>query len=149
MMRKKLFLSALLAALTWPALAVTYLDSDGTQVPAVVPLGGCNAAGKCGGTGSGGPGSPYAYTPLSPGQHNLAISTVGGTALTIPTGAAFASVCNSVAATKYTTDGTTTPTASIGQPFAPGACVWFTGGTVLSNSKFFSTTGTLDVEYFK
>ena len=73
--------------------AQTYRDSSGTIVQGVFPL-------------------PYGYTPLSPGQHNLAITS--STALTIPTGARYATVCASTAAVKYTTDGTTTPTSSVG-----------------------------------
>ncbi len=90
---------------------------------------------------------PYAYTPLSPGQHNFTITS--STALTIPTGATYATLCASVATIKYTTDGTTTPTSSVGMPLANGSCVGFSGATVLSNLRLISATGTADVEYFK
>ena len=91
--------------------------------------------------------APYAYTPLTPGQHNLAIVT--STNLTIPTGATYATVCASTANVKYTTDGTTTPTSSIGMTLALNACVTLSGATVIANLKSISATGTLDVEYFK
>lgn len=91
--------------------------------------------------------APYAYTPLSPGQHNLAI--VSATALTIPTGSTYATVCAATANAKYTTDGTTTPTSSVGMTLANGACVTLSGATVLANFKAISSTGTLDVEYFR
>ena len=99
------------------------------------PVGPCFVAG------------PYGYTPLSPGQHNFTITS--STALTIPAGATYATLCASTATIKYTTDGTTTPTSSVGQPLAAGSCVGLQGATVLSNLRLISATGTPDVEYFK
>lgn len=89
----------------------------------------------------------YPYTPLSPGQHNLAPTT--STALTIPIGAAYATVCASTATVKYTTDGTTTPTSSVGQPLTAGTCVALNGAIVLAKFKAISASGTLDIEYFQ
>jgi len=127
-----LFKAAIAATMTLifgcPAIAQTYRDSGGTVVPGVVPL-------------------PYGYTPLSPGQHNLAPTSATG--LTIPTGARFATVCASTTAVRYTTDGATAPTATVGQPLAAGACVSLSGPLVLANFRAFSATGTLDVEYFQ
>jgi hypothetical protein len=111
-----------------PALAQTYRDSAGTIVPGVIPL-------------------PYAYTPLGPGQHNISPTTT--TALTVPIGARYATVCASTAAVKYTTDGTTAPTATLGQPLAAGACVSLSGAAVLANFRAMSAIGTIDVEYFQ
>ena len=93
--------------------------------------------------------APYNYTPLTPGQYNLAIAS--STALTIPTGSLQAVVCASGAAVKYTYDGTTTPTATIGMPLALGQCIQFSGATILSNLRFIQTvaTATLDVSYTK
>ena len=91
--------------------------------------------------------APYAYTPLTPGQHNLAPTSA--TALTVPTGATSATIVASTAIVRYTTDGTTTPTGAIGMPIAIGGSVTITGATALANFKAFSSTGTLDVEYFK
>lgn len=136
-----------LAALLFasPVSAVTYHDSDGTAVQAFVPLGGCVGT-TCGGGGAGS-SSPYAFTPLSPDQHNLAITSA--TTLTIPTGALFAEICAKTASVNYTWDGATTPTSSIGFTLAVGACVWLQGSTMLSNFKAISATGTLDVGYAK
>ena len=91
--------------------------------------------------------APYAYTPLTPGQHNLAIVT--STALTVPTGSTYATVCEATANAKYTTDGTTTPTSTIGMTLTTGACVTLSGAIVVANFKAISATGTLDVEYFR
>lgn len=89
----------------------------------------------------------YPYTPLTPGQHNLA--PVSSTGLTIPVGAAYATVCASTATVKYTTDGTTTPTSSVGQPLTAGTCVALNGAIVLANFRAISASGTLDIEYFQ
>jgi hypothetical protein len=60
-----------LVCLCAPALPQTYHDSAGTIVPGVIPL-------------------PFSYTPLSPGQHNLAATS--STALSAPIGARYATV---------------------------------------------------------
>jgi hypothetical protein len=117
---------ALLCAGT--ALAQTYRDFAGTIVPGVIPL-------------------PYGYIPLGPGQHNIA--PIAATALTVPAGARYATICASTAAAKYTTDGMTAPTANLGQPLAAGACVSLSGTAVLANFRAISAVGTLDVEYFQ
>jgi hypothetical protein len=108
--------------------AQTYYDRAGTVVQGFVPL-------------------PYAYVPLPPGQHNLAATT--STALIVPAGARYATVCASTATVRYTTDGMTAPTAAIGQPLTPGSCVSLSGPAVLANFRALSATGTLDVEYFQ
>ncbi len=106
----------------------TYRDLGGTIVSGVVPL-------------------PYAYTPLPPGQHN--ISPGSSTALIIPAGARYATVCASTAAARYTTDGATTPTATIGQPLPVSSCISLSGPAVLANFRIMSPSGTIDVEYFQ
>jgi hypothetical protein len=106
----------------------TYRDAGGSIVAGVMPL-------------------PYAYTPLPPGQHNL--SPTSATALTIPVGARYATVCASAAAAKYTTDGATAPTATIGQPLPAGSCVSLSGPAVLANFRVVSASGALDIEYFQ
>ncbi len=108
--------------------AQTYRDSGGTVVPGVIPL-------------------PYAYLPLPLGQHNVAPTSATG--LIVPNGARYATVCASTAGVKYTTDGATTPTPSLGMPLAAGACVTLSGAAALANFKAISATGTLDVEYFQ
>ena len=108
--------------------AQTYIDRNGTIVPAVATI-------------------PFAYIPLSPGQHNVA--PVSATALTIPNGARYATLCASSATLRYTTDGTTTPTSTLGMPLAAGSCVALSGAAVLANFKAFSYSATFDVEYFQ
>ena len=110
------------------ALAQTYVDSSGTVVPGVAPI-------------------PFPFTPLAPGQHNLA--PTGATGLAVPAGARYATVCGSTATIRFTTDGTTPPTNTVGMPLAAGACVTLSGSAVLANFKAISASGTLDVEYFK
>jgi hypothetical protein len=117
-----------LALIACAADAQTYRDSGGSIVPGVMPL-------------------PYAYTPLPPGQHNVAPTSA--TALTVPAGARLATVCASAATAKYTTDGVTTPTGSVGQPLPAGSCVSLSGTAVIANFLVFSASGTLDVEYFQ
>lgn len=91
--------------------------------------------------------SPYPYVPLSPGQ--FAVAPTSSTALTIPTLATFAVICAETATIRYTTDGTTTPTATVGTPLTAGTCVGLTGPQVLSAFRAFSSSGTFDVEYYK
>lgn len=110
------------------ALGQAYYDYGGTPIRAVMAI-------------------PYTTGPLSPGQHNLTLTS--SSALTIPTGARYANVCASGQAIKYTTDGTTTPTPLIGQPMAAGTCVTLSGPQVLQNFRAISPSGTLDVEYFR
>ena len=111
-----------------PAFSQTYRDAGGSVVPGVMPL-------------------PYAFTPLPPGQHALAPTSA--TALTVPAGARYATLCVSGATARYTTDGVTTPSAGVGQPLAAGSCVSLSGPAVLANFRVVSTTGALDVEYFQ
>ena len=104
----------------------------------------------CSNTGGGGSSAPpYGFTPLTPEQHNLAITT--STALTVPAGATFAEVCASGNNVNFTTDGTTTPTASVGMPLLTGQCQFFQGATILANLRLIqkAATATLDVAYFK
>ncbi len=128
MIRRVTCAALALALMGAPAFAQTYLDRGGTGVQATVPL-------------------PFPYLPLSPGQHNVAPTSATG--LTIPAGARVANVCASTATVKYTTDGSTTPTTSVGQPLAAGACVSLSGPKMLANFQAISATGTLDVEYFQ
>jgi hypothetical protein len=91
----------------------------------------------------------FGYTPASPMQANLAIAS--STALTVPTGADYAVVCAEGANARYTTDGTTTPTASVGMPLLLNQCVSIVGQTALANFRAIqqSATSTLDISYFK
>ena len=89
---------------------------------------------------------PYPYIPKSPGQHNLAITS--STGLTVPAGATYATVQASGGTVKYTTDGTTTPTSSVGMTLSAGNSLALSGALVLANFRAISASGTLDVEYF-
>ena len=120
-------LRTFLVLLLWPSIALAQIQPVGP--PAYVVPG------------------PFPYTPLTPGQYNLA--PVSSTALTVPAGAAYATICAETATVRYTTDKTTTPTASVGVPLAAGICTSLSGATVLSNFRAFSSSGTLDIEYFK
>lgn len=117
-----------LAFISLPAHAQTYSDANGTIISGVAAV-------------------PFPFTPLSPGQHNLAPTSATG--LTIPPGARYATICASTAIVRYTTDGTTLPTTSVGMPLTSNACMNLSGPMVLSNFRAFSTSGILDVEYFK
>jgi hypothetical protein len=161
---KKFLFAALFFPLLWAASAradiqVLTVASCGVQ-PFGVGLGNAltqDTTGKlCDGASGSSPTNPitvviapYAYTPLSPGQHNLSVAS--STALTVPAGATYATVCVSTQAVNYTTDGTTTPTNGVGQPIAAGQCEAFSGPAVLANFRVIqkTATATLDVEYFR
>ena len=104
---------------------------------------------ESGGNNPGAGSQPYNYTPLTPGQYGLSITS--STPLTIPTGALQAVVCAAGNNVNYTYDGTTTPTALVGLPLLTGQCIQFSGATVLANLKFIQTaaTATLNVGYTK
>jgi hypothetical protein len=125
---KSVILAAIAVLAASPALAQAYYDFAGTPIEGVMAI-------------------PYTKGPLSPGQHNLTLTS--SSALTIPTGARYANVCASLADIRYTTDGTTTPTVGIGQPLAAGACIELSGPQTLQNFRAISASGTLDVEYFR
>lgn len=101
-------------------------------------------------TGSGTGGAvtvaPYNYTVLTPGQHNLVITS--STGLTAPTGATYCVVQAKVATVSYTLDGTTMPTASIGDTLTVGSTLPLSGGMIAA-ARFISAIGTLDSECFK
>ena len=97
--------------------------------------------------------------PLCPGQYGLAPTTAVG--LTLPTGiaasgscvatsvsASYATVCAYTATVYYTTDGYTTPT-SANMQLASGSCVALISPNVIKNFKAFSSSGTLNIEYFQ
>lgn len=128
-MPKRAFCASLALALAaQPVVSQTYHDATGSIVAGVMPL-------------------PYAYTPLPPGQHNLAATTA--TALAIPPGARYATICASTDVARYTTDGATIPTSAIGQPLVAGSCVSLSGAAVLANFRVVSVSGTLDIEFFQ
>jgi hypothetical protein len=93
---------------------------------------------------------PYAFTPLTPGQYTP-VSDSASTALTVPTGATYAVVCAEVANHRYTWDGTTTPTASVGTQLLQNQCIPFSGALVLAAVRIITQTagGTFTVSYGK
>lgn len=102
----------------------------------------------CGnGTGGGGSSAPYAATPLGFQQIT---SLSSSTALTIPTGATFATVTVEAQGIRYRDDGTA-PTGTVGMPLAAGQSQTFSGAAELAALRFIlQTSGAiLDVSYYK
>jgi len=136
------------ARVVTPCGTVTTTYTPGQNAPLTIDTNG----NLCDGTNGGGAGAgsqPYNYTPLTPGQFGLGV--VSSTALTIPTGALQAQVCAETQSVRYTWDGTTTPTTTVGSPLTAGQCIQFSGSTLLANLRFIQTaaTATLDVQYTK
>lgn len=138
----------------WPLALLLLASPSYAQTPQTVRI--CNGAQpNCPLIGAANPlpvtasVAPYQYTPLTPDQHNLAITV--STALTVPATALFAEVCASGNNVNFTYDGTTTPTSSVGMPLATGQCQFFQGATLLTNLRFIqkAATATLDVTYSK
>jgi hypothetical protein len=90
---------------------------------------------------------PYPFVPLGPSQNG--VTPTVATKLAIPNGANYANVCAETATVRWTWDGTTTPTSSVGSPISAGTCAPFSGPQILANLQFFSSSGTIDVEYAK
>lgn len=92
------------------------------------------------------------YSPLSPGQYTP-VSDATATALTVPADATYAVVCFEGANHRYTWDGTTTPTASVGTliGYGPGVCVSLTGAATIADFKTISVSagGTFTASYAK
>ena len=90
----------------------------------------------------------YSYKPVAGAQHGL--STASAVGLTVPfsLGANYAVICARSGSINYTTDGATTPTASVGTPLAAGSCLGLPG-SLLATFSAIGSGATLDVEYFK
>lgn len=95
--------------------------------------------------------APAVLTPVAGAQYNLSVTSA--VALTVPATATHAYVTcdpDTSAGTylRFTYDGTTTPTSSVGHTLAPGDADWF---TALSSLKLFGEGGAVivDVSYFK
>lgn len=84
-------------------------------------------------------------TSAGPGQYGLALDTLK--TLTVPTFAAAAQICVEGAAARYTDDGVTTPTSTVGLPWAAGVCAPY--GGPLSQFKIIGAGATMDVSYYK
>ena len=94
--------------------------------------------------------APYPYTPLTPGQYTP-VSDAASTALTVPTGSTYAVLCTENASHRFTWDGTTTPTASVGTLIGQNACMTITGPLVLAAFRIITVSagGTFTVSYGK
>lgn len=93
---------------------------------------------------------PYSYTPLSPGQYTP-VSDASATGLTAPANAIYAVVCAEGANHRYTLDGTTTPTASVGMQLLQNACITLPGAAEIAAFKiiYVSSGGTFTASYAK
>lgn len=88
-------------------------------------------------------------TPVAGAQYGLAVAS--STALTVPATATIAMITVEGAAIRYTSDGATTPTASVGMgPFPIGSSLTF-NLVSLAGIRIIQTSAsaTIDVEYFK
>jgi len=117
-----------LALLSAPgAWAQTYKDRLGTTVQGVAPI-------------------PRPYNPLGPGQYGTSASSA--VSLTPPVGATYAVVCAVSASINYTTDGQTTPTASVGMPLPQNICVSLYGPRVIANFLAIGSGAKISAEFF-
>lgn len=119
--------------------AVTNAGTFAVQNTAAIPAG-TNAIGS---VIQGG------RTPVAGAQYGLAVAS--STALTVPATATVAVVTIEGAAVRYTSDGATTPTASVGMgPFPIGTTLTF-NLVSLAGVRIIQTNSaaTIDVEYFK
>ena len=93
--------------------------------------------------------APFPFNPVAGAQYNLGVASP--TALTVPAGATYATVCVVAQAVNYVTDLTQTVSATVGEPVAAGNCGSLSGYNVLIAARFFqqAATATINVEYFK
>lgn len=79
------------------------------------------------------------------GQYGVSISSVAG--LNAPTNAAAAEICVEGAAARYTSDGLTTPTSTVGIPVPAGTC--FQYAAQMTSFRIIGAGATMDLEFFK
>ena len=85
----------------------------------------------------------------SAGASQFGLSTdSAATALTVPSGTAYAHICVEGQAVRYRDDGVA-PTATVGMPIAAGACIDYVGP--FAAIRFISQTSgaTIDVAYYR
>jgi hypothetical protein len=87
---------------------------------------------------------PSPTASAGPGQYAVSITAV--TALTVPEFTVSAKICVETAAARYTDDGVTAPSATIGIPAAIG-CFDYAGP--LAFFRIIGAGATLDVSYYK
>jgi hypothetical protein len=96
--------------------------------------------------------APYMSSPAGIGQYTP-VSDATATGLTVPTGATYAVVCFEGSNHRFTWDGQTTPTASVGSlvGYGPGVCMTLMGQNTLSAFKAIAVSagGTFTVSYGK
>jgi hypothetical protein len=99
-----------------------------------------------GSTSGAGVGTPT-FTMTYPATSGS--DTFTANSLTIPAGANYANLIASVAVARYTTDGVTTPSSTVGMPTTVGTPITLHGPLTLANFKIFGITTLVDVEYTK
>lgn len=93
--------------------------------------------------------APYQATPVAGSQFGLTCAS--STSLTVPAGALQAIVSIEGGSVRYTHDGVTTPTSTVGHLLTSGTFEPFYGAAILANLKFIQASGTvtLNVSYLK
>ncbi len=142
---------ALLCALFWASEAgaqqLQRVTNCGDGSPGPNSPGYQDATGKACVTGTV-TTTPPATTPVAGAQYGLAVTSA--TTLTVPATTKVANVVVEGQNVRCTTDGATTPTASVGSLYSVGQILtaW---GTSLTNLKCIqvAASATLDIEYFK
>jgi hypothetical protein len=91
-------------------------------------------------------------TPVSAGTGQYGVSIASVTSLTVPSGALAAKICVEGAEARYTDDGVTTPSSTVGIPAEPmtatfNGCFDYDGP--LASFKIIGSGATLDVSYYK
>lgn len=93
-------------------------------------------------------GTPYHMLPAGAGVHGQALTSVFS--FTLPAGTHFATIQASVATVKYTTDGVTTPSSTVGMLLPVGGAPLILAGRALKNFQAIqvSSGALLDAEFF-
>lgn len=89
-------------------------------------------------------------TAIIPATTSTGTTTAAALKLSPPVSACYANVIVSTAVARFTTDGVTTPTTSLGQPVAIGGTFKLDGPAMIASFKGIgAATATFDVEYYK
>lgn len=92
---------------------------------------------------------PYPFQPSGAEQHSVACAAA--TALpNVPARTTYAVVQAAVAAIRYTMDGVTTPTSSVGFTLAAGASLPISGAAAIANFRAIAATAgaLMDIGYY-
>lgn len=92
---------------------------------------------------------PYQAQPAGASQFNLPCSSL--TSLTVPSGAQQCVVSIEGGSVRYSHDGQTNPSATVGHLLPAGTFEPFVGATILANLKFFPASGSpiINASYLK